>query len=154
MKAETKKLIYVFDPLCGWCYGFSPVVVGLWEATRDQVDWDVIPGGMVVGENVGPIGRIAGFITASLPRLESTTGVTLGKGFKEGVLEEGSMVLSSLEPARALVAAKLIDSALAVPFAAALQEELYHEGHHIGDEKVLSTLADKFFIKEFSLVTI
>ena len=34
MKKET--IIYIFDPLCGWCYGFSGTIVDLFNKRKDE----------------------------------------------------------------------------------------------------------------------
>lgn len=152
MNNSLPLLVYVFDPLCGWCYGFSPVVRRLWETTRDKTSWEVISGGMVRGDRVRPIGEIRDFLQQAIPRLEATTGVEMSQVFKDNVLAEGSLVLGSVEPSRALTAAKAIDPEVAVPFAAALQQELYVHGRDVRNTQVLEDLAARFHLKEFPQV--
>ncbi len=50
------KLIYVYDALCGWCYGFSPVMMQLHSKYKDSIDFQVVSGGMITGNRIGPIG--------------------------------------------------------------------------------------------------
>ena len=57
---EKTTVLYVFDPLCGWCYGFSPVMVKLNDNYKENVKFVVISGGMVVGDRIGPLGEKAG----------------------------------------------------------------------------------------------
>jgi putative protein-disulfide isomerase len=45
--AHDDVLYYVYDPLCGWCYGFSPVINQLKESMQDEFTIEVISGVMV-----------------------------------------------------------------------------------------------------------
>ncbi len=146
-----KSLLYVFDPLCGWCYGFSPVVKQLFDATRRRASWLVFSGGMVTGERVAPIGTLKSFLQQTLPRLELTTGVKFGKPFLEGVLEPGTMTLSSLEPSRALQAVKALAPDKALAYAHALQGALYDHGRDITQLGVLGDLAEEAGVLGFEI---
>ena len=41
-----KELIYVTDPMCGWCWGFSPVINQLADMVRNRAAVRVLPGGL------------------------------------------------------------------------------------------------------------
>ena len=41
-----KELIYVADPMCSWCWGFSPVIERLVPLLRDRAAIRVLPGGL------------------------------------------------------------------------------------------------------------
>ncbi|MDB5269973.1 MAG: hypothetical protein JWP58_3013, partial [Hymenobacter sp.] len=49
------ELLYVHDPLCGWCYGMSPVISQVQREFAGRVDVSVLCGGMVLGDDAGPI---------------------------------------------------------------------------------------------------
>jgi len=148
---SEKSLVYVFDPLCGWCYGFSPVIRELYEATRRRARWEIWAGGMVLGDRVGPIGRISEFLKKALPRVEGTTGVRFGEAFTTRVLEEGSLVLSSFEPSRALHAVKALAGDRALAFALNLQRALYEEGRDVTSLAVLSEVAEAVRVVGFDI---
>ncbi len=53
MSAETttappveRELIYVADPMCSWCWGFSPVIARVAERIRGHAALRVLPGGL------------------------------------------------------------------------------------------------------------
>lgn len=148
---SEKRLVYIFDPLCGWCYGFSPVVRQLYDATKRRADWDVLAGGMVVGDRVGPIGLLADFLKQTIPRLEATTGVRFGQAFHTQVLEPGTMVLSSLEPSRALQTVKILARDRAFTYAGLLQKALYEEGRDVTSLAVLGELAEQARVVGFEI---
>ncbi len=62
------KLIYVYDALCGWCYGFSPVISKIHKEYKDSLEFEVISGGMILGDRIGPIGEVASYIKTGLQR--------------------------------------------------------------------------------------
>jgi len=148
---SEKRLLYIFDPLCSWCYGFSPVVSRLRDATRRRATWELLAGGMVVGERVAPIGQISDFLKRALPRVEQTTGIPFGAAFLTQVLEDGDLVLSPTEPSRALQAVKVLAPERAFAYGAALQRALYHEGRDITAFGVLSELAEAVDVPGFDI---
>lgn len=148
---REKRLVYVFDPLCGWCYGFSPVIRQLHEATKRRARWEILAGGMVLGDRVGPIGRLSAFLKQALPRVEGTTGVRFGEAFTTHVLDEGSLVLSSFEPSRALQAVKTLAGDRALAYARGLQTALYDEGRDITQLSVLGDVAEAVRVVGFEI---
>lgn len=122
------KLYYIFDPICGWCFGFSPVIRKLESAWADRIEFDVISGGMILGDRVGPVRNFAHIIRSGKTRLEETTGVTFGDAFLTGILDEGSTVFGSLKPTIALCVANDMAPKRATEFASALQTAIYVDG--------------------------
>lgn len=123
----NSRLVYVFDPICGWCFGMSPSITALHAAWKDRIAFDVISGGMVLGDRVGPIRHFAHIIQGSRSRLEQTTGVRFGEAFWSK-LEQGDMVMGSLTPSIALAVARDLAPARAVEAAAAIQRAIYVDG--------------------------
>ena len=73
MTPSLPTLHYVFDPLCGWCYGAAPLV----EAARGIAGLTIAPhgGGMMTGANRQPV-------TEALRRCD---GVLTGWGVRAGL---------------------------------------------------------------------
>lgn len=125
---EKPELIYVYDPLCGWCYGFSPVMMKVREKFGDSLKISVISGGMVTGEREGPVGNIAPFIKQAYKQVEAASGVKFGDAFIHGVLEEGKTHFSSTPPSVALTVFKSFNEEKSVDFAHSIQKMIYYEG--------------------------
>jgi putative protein-disulfide isomerase len=128
-------LIYIYDALCGWCYGFSPVMQQLHEKYKYELNFTVLSGGMVTGERVGPIGQVAGYIREAYKTVEAHTGVQFGEGFLNGILKEGKAIFNSVPPGIALTAFKSFQPENAVAFAHTLQKAIYYDGiepEHVG----------------------
>ncbi|TVQ09688.1 MAG: DsbA family protein [Bacteroidetes bacterium] len=149
---ETPELIYVYDALCGWCYGFSPVITRLKEEFNEKIDFLVLSGGMVRGENAGPIGQIAGYIKQAYKTVEDATGVKFGQKFLDEVLEKGDAIFTSLPPALALAVFRLEQPGEAIEFAARLQKAIYYDGRLVDDKTLYSQIASGFDVDGDELV--
>lgn len=146
MVTKNLEIIYVYDALCGWCYGFSDVMTKLYQEYKNDFKFEVISGGMILGDREGPIGKSAALIKTHLPRIEETAGVIFGEKFLE-VLEEGTQVQSSEKPAVALAVFKSFAPDKAVLFASDLQKEKYRNGVDLSLNDSYLQIVEKFDIK-------
>ena len=137
------KLYYIFDPICGWCFGMSPAITALHNEWKDQVDFEVISGGMILGDRVGPIRSFAHIIQGSRARLEDTTGVRFGDAFW-AKLEQGDMVMGSLKPSVALAVSRDMAPERSIEFAAAIQRAIYVDGMEPELTEAYRPLAESF----------
>lgn len=137
------KMIYFFDTLCGWCYGFSPVIKKIAEKYNDEFDFEVISGGMVMGERVQPASVMADYILKAYKPLEERTGVKFGEPFLD-MLREGTRIQSSLEPALIMTTFKQFEPKKAVAFAHDLQKLNYVEGADLNDFENYKNLVESY----------
>jgi len=121
-------LIYVYDALCGWCYGFSPVIARFKEAYANQFNVEVLSGGMITGNRIGQIGEVAPYIKWAYKEVENTTGITFGEAFLNDILEDGKTVFNSIPPAIALSVFKNSQKENSLAFAASIQKAIYYDG--------------------------
>jgi putative protein-disulfide isomerase len=121
------RLITVYDPLCGWCYGFGPVLNQLHASYADRLDFDILSGGMITGSAVGPLSNMAAFISKAYPAVESATGIKFGQGFLNR-LKDGGAIFSSLEPANVLSVMKDLFPEDSIAASHEIQELIYSEG--------------------------
>ena len=121
------QLYYCYDALCGWCYGFSPVITAF-AREHPEVPVRVVSGGMITGERIGPIGEVAGYIRQAYRVVEDRCGVTFGNGFLEGILAPGDAVFTSVPAAVAMAAFRDVLPERQLDYAAALQRAIYHDG--------------------------
>lgn len=120
-------IYYVYDPLCSWCYGFSPVIKKIKNTYEEQFDFQVISGGMQSGERKQPVSAIRDYLKGAYKNVTERTGVEFGKQFME-VLEEGNRMLDSVPPSIALSIVKDLKPAEVLNFAATIQEAIYYDG--------------------------
>jgi putative protein-disulfide isomerase len=141
---KTMKLIYVYDPLCGWCYGFSPVIEAFVKKYQADFEVEVISGGMVTGDRIGPIGEVAPYIAWAYKDVENATGVKFGSNFLDHVLKKGTAIFTSLPASYALTAFKTLKPAEQLSFAARLQKAVYFDGFEPLDTGQYGLLAAEF----------
>lgn len=140
------EVIYVYDALCGWCYGFSDAIQSFQKAHPD-VNVTVIAGGMITGERVGPLIEVAPYIRSAYKDVENATGVKFGQPFLNELFGDADMIMTSNPSARALETMKVLaPNVPQVQFAAALQKMVYHDGKQPGDESALADVAASFDI--------
>ena len=137
------QIIYVFDPMCGWCYGFSNTIKEAEQKYAADFDFKIISGGMVLGEREGPIGEFANYILSAYPRVEEYSGMKFGQPYVDQ-LKTQTLYTSSMLPSIALCIVQQMDSSKAIQFASAMQREHFQNGKNLSDsssyEKILMEL--------------
>jgi putative protein-disulfide isomerase len=128
MRSVKPKILYVYDAICGWCFGFSPVMAILSDDFKDKLTFEVISGGLMVGQRVGPMDVVAPYIKNAYRDVEHATGVLFGEKFVHGSLEKGTMVLNSIPPAIAMCIFKERFPEKALAFAGLLHNMIYTDG--------------------------
>ena len=129
IKAQEKPtLIYVMDPLCGWCYGFSPVMQRVYDTYKEKAHFEVITGGMITGNEIGPIGVIAPFLKKATAQVTQHTGAEFSPKFLDTILTEGTQILTSVEPSIAVQLCKTKKPDSIFSFLTALHKEIYING--------------------------
>jgi len=134
---STSTLHYIYDPLCGWCYGASPLV----RAARGTVRVQAHGGGMMAGaarRTVTP--ELRQFVMAHDRRIAQASGQAFGQGYFEGLLRDHGAVLDSAPPITAVLAADELAGA-GLDMLARLQHAHYALGRRIAEVAVLQELA-------------
>lgn len=146
--ADRPELLYLHDPLCGWCYGMSPVINRAQQEFADRLDVAVLCGGMVSGHEAGPIAARWGAFQAEVSNVERITGVPFGSAFR-ALGEAGRYRYDSEPPSRAIVAFRQLtqDPAQAVAFAHAVQTALFRDGYDLNDPATYNALLAPFGVE-------
>ena len=142
-------LYYCYDAYCGWCYGFCPVMKRITDEYKEQLEFEVLSGGMIIGEQVQPISKIAGYINTSYKRVEETTGIRFGEDFLWHIknAEESDWKMNSEKPAIALCVFKEYHPQQQIEFAIDLQYALNYEGRDLDDNEAYKHLLEKYSIQ-------
>jgi len=144
-----KTLYYCYDAYCGWCYGFSPVVKKIAETYKDTLDIEVLSGGMIIGEQVMPINKVAPYIQSAYKRVEELSGVKFGEDYLWHINnpEQSDWQMNSEKPAIALCIFKEYYPQRQVEFASDLQVALNYEGRDLDDNEAYRHLLEKYSIQ-------
>ncbi len=146
------KIIYVYDALCGWCYGFSPVITDFESKYSKTLKFEVISGGMITGSKIGPIGDVAPYISWAYKEVENTTGVKFGKDFLDKTLKDGEVIFTSIPTAIALSVFKELNQSNSLQFATKLQSAIYYNGIEPENFEEYGNIASKYGIDSASFV--
>lgn len=132
-------LIYAYDPLCGWCFGFHPIVEKLADRFGEDLNIKVIPGGLAVDENVKPVKEGSPYILSTLPQAEQTMDVEFGENFKL-LMEEGSYLYNSEPSCRIQNVVNELKPDYALEFAGKLQKTFFIEGRNLNEWETFENL--------------
>ncbi len=124
-----RKIYYIMDTMCGWCYGFSDVMAKIQEKYKDKYDFEILPGGMWTGDNVKILDDSLGnYIQHHNKKIEQLTGRTFGEKFNENVLRTSGIVLDSFPGAKAVVLVQKLKKEVAFSYLKKIQEAFFIEG--------------------------
>ena len=134
-------LHYIFDPLCGWCYGAAPLV----EAARAVPGLTVAfhGGGMMTGSNrrrITPAWR--GYVLPHDRRIEQLSGLPFGDAYIDGLLNDTTAMMDSEPPITAILAAEAL-AGKGLDMLQRVQRAHYVDGLRIADLPVLLALAQE-----------
>lgn len=147
------KVIYVYDALCGWCYGFSPVIRQLHENYNQTLDFEILSGGMITGERIGPVSDMADYISQAYLEVENRTGIKFGEEFIKKTLNRDDVIFTSVTPAIALSAFKTLLPQKAFQFASSIHEAIYFQGLSPDDQFMYGSLAAGYGIEPQSFTS-
>jgi putative protein-disulfide isomerase len=140
------RLTYYFDPLCGWCYGFSAVMKAFEEKYGAECDIEIVPGGMLAGERAVPMKELSEFLTQAYPSVEQLAGVKFGKPFTEGTLKDSTVMFTSDPASLAMAAFSEFVPGARLQFASLLHKAIYERGVYPTDTGAFAALAGIFAI--------
>ncbi|MDT3707883.1 MAG: DsbA family protein [Thiobacillus sp.] len=141
---DTPILWYFADPMCSWCWGFSPVIEILRDQYRERTKIALVLGGLRPGETTPMTAAGREEILHHWRQVHARTG----QPFRfENVLPQGFVY--DTEPAsRAVVTVGGIDPALIFPLFRAIQSAFYAEGRDVTQPGVLAELAARLGVEE------
>ncbi len=148
------RIIYVYDALCGWCFGFKQNIMRLHDEYASSFTFEVLSGNMVPVENKQHIGVMASYIAGAYKRVEEMTGCKFGERYLHHIFNphESELELSSEMPGLALTSLKQLKPELAFDFASALQNKMMVDGKDLSSDAVYFELANEFQIDPISFV--
>lgn len=138
-------LVYVYDPLCRWCYGFHPVMEKIANRFKDQLKIRVVPGGLAIDENAQSISEGYSHIESSLEMVEKKTDITFGEPFVQ-LVKEGSYTYDSLPGCKAQNAVNRLSPSKSLEFAGAMQKAFFSNGENLNNLDTYLSIVEDFSI--------
>lgn len=121
------KIIYAYDPLCGWCYGVIPVLKHFVKH-EPNVTIEVLPGGLFVGSPARPYQSLSNYIRQAEQNLERVTGRKPSEKFHALISRSEPIDAASERPSHAVLQVNSLAPDKALDFAHRIQELHYEDG--------------------------
>lgn len=133
---------YLFDPLCGWCYGASPMLERL--ARLDGLSVALAPTGLFAGEGARPMdAQFAAYAWQNDQRIARLTGQPFTQTYRAHILDRADGLFDSAPATLGIVAVGLSASAGELQALKALQRGRYVEGRDTADLTVVAAILDE-----------
>lgn len=129
---------YLFDPLCGWCYGASPVIQQLGQQPNIQLE--LAPSGLFSGGGRTLDASFADYAWSNDQRIANLTGQRFTEDYRQKVLGRLGSRFDSAAATLALTAVSLSEPQRELETLKTLQEARYVQGLDTCDVSVLETL--------------
>ncbi|MEP6505035.1 MAG: DsbA family protein [Betaproteobacteria bacterium] len=135
----TKTLHYVFDPLCGWCYGAIQTVSALARSPAAQLH--LMPSGLFSGAGARAIvDAIAAIAWSNDQRIERLTGQHFSERYRSQVLPDDHQMFDSGPASVALTAVALTASQRELDALKAIQRARFLDGLDVARPETRSAL--------------
>ncbi len=129
---------YLFDPLCGWCYGASPVMQKLGQ--HSDFTLELAPTGLFAGGGRTMDAAFADYAWSNDLRIEKLTGQRFTQDYRQNVLGRRGSAFDSAAATLALTAVFLTAPQRELETLKALQEARYVQGLDTCDASVVEKL--------------
>jgi putative protein-disulfide isomerase len=132
----STSVTYLFDPLCGWCYGASPALQQL--AQDPSVSLTLAPTGLFSGGGRTMDAAFADYAWSNDVRIAKLTGQRFTEAYRTNVLGKPGSAFDSTTTTLALCAVALTEPARELDALKALQEARYVQGLDTADVEVVA----------------
>ena len=131
------QLIYFADPMCSWCWGFSPVIEAVGDRFGDRLPIRLVLGGLRPGTTEAMDDATRRTIRHHWEHVRDASG----QPFDFAFFDREGFVYDTEPPCRAVVAVRRQDPAAALPFLKRLHRAFYADNTDVTDRAALSALA-------------
>lgn len=136
---RTRTVTYLFDPLCGWCYGASPAIASL--AAVGGLALELLPVGLFSGAGARPMDDgFAAHAWANDQRIQALTGQPFSELYRSRVLADRQSRLDSGPATLALAAVAMTAPDREFAALAAIQSARYADGCDITEAGTLTRI--------------
>lgn len=145
-ESETIEVIYGYDALCGWCYGFSSELKKVIDTLGQKVKFTLINGGIFAGNRGLKMGEISSHIRKNMPNVTQRTGVEFGQDFKSGVLNEENYNYDSKKSSIAVMILRETHPQYVFDFSSKIQKAFFYDGLDIQSDDLYINLMKEYDI--------
>jgi len=133
------RLVYIADPMCSWCYGFSPVITALAERFEGRLGLQVVVGGLRAGNTAPMRAEDKDYIREAWTRV----GAASGQPFDLSFFDREGFVYDTEPACRAVVTARRLLPRLALPFMTRVAQAFYAENRDMTSAGEIAVVAEE-----------
>lgn len=134
------EFLYVADPMCSWCWGFSPVFDGVQAHFGDRLTYRMVMGGLRPGPSAQ---ELDDHLRATLQHHWQAVAERSGQPFNEEGLARKDWLYDTEPPSRAVVTMREVEPSAEIPFFKSLQRAFYAEAIDVVDETTYPALIER-----------
>lgn len=138
-----RELIYVADPMCSWCWGFSPVIERVAELIRTRASLRVVPGGLRTDTRLPLSEHEVGYIMNEWRKIAAQTG----QPFDFDQPLDTAYVYNTAPACRAVALMTRERPACGLDYLRSLQQAFYVGRRDLKDPEVLADYAQSFGLR-------
>ncbi len=142
---DKATLMYIGDPMCSWCYGFSTELDEAITELSEEVDFELIMGGLRP-YNTETMAELKPFLEEHWNDVQERTG----QKFSHDILEEKEMLYDTEPACRAVVTMKELDPELAYIYFKSVQHAFYFQNKNPNSIDTYVDLAVKLNVDELA----
>lgn len=129
---------YLFDPLCGWCYGAAPVIGQL--AQHPDIQLELAPTGLFAGSGQRMDASFAQYAWANDQRIAGLTGQRFTEAYRQNVLGRHGAAFDSSAMTLALTVVAESEPVRELEVLRVLQDARYVDGLDTGSPQVVEAV--------------
>jgi len=133
----TKELIFVADPMCSWCWGFSPVISAIERGFGNRAPIRMVMGGLRPGNTKVMDREAKEYIRHHWEQVESATG----QPFDFTFFDRGDFIYDTEPSCRAVVTVRELAPGAELAFLERLHRAFYAENSDVTNREFLAGLA-------------
>ncbi|MCO4758329.1 MAG: hypothetical protein KC477_09910 [Oceanospirillaceae bacterium] len=137
------KLIYITDPLCGWCWASAPVIATANRTATDLgIPFELLHRALFTGDMVRWMSRsFSDYVTEADQRITAASGQRFSDAYRDKLLYKPDLIFDSWPTAIAMQVIKALKPNQEYAFFCQLQRLRFNEGKIITDSSVLTEAA-------------
>lgn len=146
---QTVTLHYLFDPLCGWCYGASTTIGTL--AKHPDIELQPQATGLFAGSGARPMKSFAAQAWANDQRIAALSGRQFSEAYRDKVLGAEDALLDSTVATLAFTAVADTAPERVIEVLSAIQTARYVDGKDVTSSVVVANLLESHGLADASV---
>jgi putative protein-disulfide isomerase len=133
------QFVYFADPMCSWCYGFSPVIAALAERFEGRLGLQVVMGGLRAGNTEPMRPQDLDYVRKAWTQVGNATG----QPFDFSFFDRESFTYDTEPACRAVVTVRRLQPDMALAFKARVSHAFYAENRDMTSPEEIATVAEE-----------